>query len=90
MGLPRDCAVGRSVSEELRAGWDSNEELLALNAELLDALNRNFLAANGVKRGQLPQPIKIRRPVQKPKRQATKDDLKRIFKGAIMTPKRET
>lgn len=92
LGLPPDSAVARSNDEATAAGWGVTEELLTLIAELIDLQIRNFLAANGVKKGKMPQPLRIQRPWQekKAKPKATKDDLRSIFAGAIVPPKKES
>ena len=74
-GLEEGSALGRSVTK----GWGYQEELLATIAEVVDHGNRNFLAANGVKRHELPRAIIIRRPNEPPKRKATKDELLEMF-----------
>lgn len=83
-GLPPNSssAVARSLDEGIRIGWGYNEELLAALIEVLDVGNRNFLAAHGVKKHQLPKPVYIHRPLQpKRDRKATPADIREIFSG---------
>lgn len=62
-GLPLDSALVRSYDpKRLGRGWGTQEELLAIIAELLDVNNRYFLSAHVKPGTQLPKPIYIPRP----------------------------
>lgn len=88
--LSPDGSVGRAVSEHKAAGWGFQEELLAVLAELIDKGNRDFFSAYSEKGTPQPAPIYIARPVQKKKRVATKEDMRRMFGGApIIKTKRK-
>lgn len=58
--------------------WGNEHELLAVNAELTDALYRAFFRANSKTGASQPRPIKITRPTQ-PKRQGTTMDELRVM-----------
>lgn len=64
-------------------GWDMTQELLATLIELQSVSRLEFLAANGVKQGQLPRPIQVTRPYlsmqMKEREKASLDDIKEIF-----------
>jgi hypothetical protein len=84
--------VDRSADPEgYGSGWTTQEELLALIAELVDYGNRNFVQVNSKPHSPAPKPIKITRPSDQreqmqPKRQATIEEMKAFFGGAIVPP----
>lgn len=93
-GLPPTSvsAVARALNENVREGWGYPEELLSVLIEVVDAQSRNFLAAHGVKKHQLPKPIRINRPLEpERRREATPADLKTILGGApVIKAQKET
>jgi hypothetical protein len=56
--LPPDAALWRSMGNS----WSTDQELLALNAELLDSLRRLYLQAHSKPGARLPDPLHIPRP----------------------------
>lgn len=72
--LPPGSATHREMEPEAWA-WTSTEELLALQAELLDAIGRVLMAANSPKGTKLPKPIDIQRPGSQRKQGTTVEDL---------------
>lgn len=67
-------------------GWGYKEELLAAIAELVDVGNRYFFNAHKRKGVRSPEPVRIKRPglSRRPRRRATRDDIKRIFTGGTI------
>jgi len=60
-GLPLDSSLVRSQDpKRLGVGWNSNTELLAVIAQVIDNGNRLFYQANF--KGSMPKPLKIVRP----------------------------
>lgn len=61
--LPRDSATARSIDPTYTGvGWNTETELLAVIAELIDYNSRLYIAAHTKKGAQPPKPIKIPRP----------------------------
>lgn len=67
-GLGPDGALYRALRPDDWM-WTAEHELLALNAELTDALYRAFIRANSREGSQQPKPVKIPRPGQQNRRQ---------------------
>lgn len=61
--LPRDSATVRSLDPDYAGtGWDTNTELLAVIAEIIDQHSRWFYMANSKKNAKQPKPLNIPRP----------------------------
>jgi hypothetical protein len=61
--LPRDSATVRALDPDFAGtGWNTQTELLATIAELIDQHSRLYIMANSKKGAQTPRPIKIPRP----------------------------
>lgn len=80
LGLTPTGAIFRSIRPDDWM-WSSEHELLALNAELTDAMYRAFIRANSKEGSQQPKPIKIPRPGQsvERKRGTTLDELTKMM-----------
>ena len=57
-----DPALYAALEVGVRDRWSSNEELLAGLYEVTHALLRATLAASGVKKNELPDPVRVPRP----------------------------
>lgn len=78
-GLPLEGAVARSVDpEHLGRGWTTQNELMAVIAELIDQGNRYFFGANSKSGTRQPEPLQVPRPykrVRPPRKQSTPKQL---------------
>lgn len=82
--LATQLSANSTLARVLTKGWTTQDELLATVAELLDTGNRYTLLANGVKRYEMPEPIRIIRPgTTKGKRVATKEEVARLFGAGL-------
>lgn len=79
-GLGPDSALFRAVNPEL-ARWSEEKELLAINAEVTDALHRSYIRAHSDKHDPQPKPIKITRPhrIKEERRGTSLDELGQMF-----------
>lgn len=85
--LPENSATARALSPN--AGWTQDTELLATIAELIDGNTLLHYNINKRKGQKSPAPIRIPRPWDKrrKKRRATPEETKRLFGGAVITPR---
>lgn len=91
VGIPLDGNVGREIGDPRATGWGNVEELLAGILEVVDAGNRLYFRAHTKRGAQQPKPIKVPRPERttgetepvKVKRQATSEELRAFFGGAV-------
>ena len=67
--LPDDSATARAATEHPH--WRQIDELLATIAELVDVNNRAFIKVYSDPHSPQPEPIKIRRPWERPPERAT-------------------
>lgn len=93
--LPLESALARATSKRAEVGWGATEDLLALNAELLDRAWLHSLQVAGVKQHNLPKPLRIPRPDDeppKPKRKVTAKELAQFARtsgGTVKKSKRK-
>jgi len=78
LGLGPDSATFRAQKPESWF-WSNEHELLAINAEITDAVYRALVAAHSDKNATQPKPLKIPRPGAKRQRGTTMGELSSMF-----------
>lgn len=92
--LPRDSATVRALDPQFAgSGWDTQTELLATIAELVDQHSRLYIMANSKKGAKPPRAIQIPRPskieIEPPKKIDSLDAMNKMWESGIQVYKEE-